>query len=100
MHLTCFLQKLPSRYTHMKSNREVEPEEFVHDEFTKDKSVHKKIVRSGNKRGRWTNEGQARGTQGQGAGRGRRTVRKRRVGKRAVEDLLLGHTTASHWGCC
>lgn len=39
---------------------------------------------------------QARGTQGQGAGRGRRTVRKRRVGKRAVEDLLLGHTTASH----
>nr|KYP51861.1 hypothetical protein KK1_026216 [Cajanus cajan] len=122
--------KLPSRYAHTKSNREVEPAEFDHIEFTKDKSVHKKIVRSGNKRGRGTNEQgrgkklakrvynskrdggrknakvtdnlshklkhQARGTQGQGAGRGRRTVRKRRVGKRAVEDLLLGHTTASH----
>ncbi|KAL2588959.1 hypothetical protein AAZV13_13G202000 [Glycine max] len=122
--------KLPSRYTHMKSNREVEPAEFVHDEFTKDKSVPKKIVRNGNKRGRGTNEQgrgkklakrvcnskrdggrknakvtdnlshrlkqQARGTQGQGAGRGRRTIRKRRMGKRAVEDLLLGHTTASH----
>lgn len=121
--------KLPSRYTHMKSNREVEPE-FDHDEFIKDKSVPKKIARSGNKRGRGSNEQgrskklakrvynskrdggrknakvtdnlshklkqQARGTQGQGAGRGRRTVRKRRVGKRAVEDLLLGHTTASH----
>ena len=114
----------------MKSNREVEPAEFVHDEFTKDKSVPKKIVRNGNKRGRGTNEQgrgkklakrvcnskrdggrknakvtdnlshrlkqQARGTQGQGAGRGRRTIRKRRMGKRAVEDLLLGHTTASH----
>ncbi|KAL2341845.1 hypothetical protein Fmac_009785 [Flemingia macrophylla] len=122
--------KLPSRYTHTKSNREVEPTEFNHVEFTKDKSVPKKIVRSGNKRGRGSNEQgrgkklakrvcnskrdggrrnakvtdnlshklkhQARGTQGQGAGRGRRTVRKRRVGKRAVEDLLLGHTTASH----
>jgi len=124
------LQRFPSRYTHLKSNREVEPAEFDHDEFTKDKSVPKKIVRSGNKRSRGTNEQgrgkklakrvynskrdggrknakvtvnlshklkqQARGTQGQGAGRGRRTVRKRRVGKRAVEDLLLGHTTANH----
>ncbi|XP_047163549.1 homeobox-DDT domain protein RLT1 [Vigna umbellata] len=122
--------RFPSRYTHLKSNREVEPAEFDHDEFAKDKSVPKKIVRSGNKRRRGSNEQrrgkklakrvynskrdggrknakvtvnlshklkqQARGTQGQGAGRGRRTVRKRRVGKRAVEDLLLGHTTASH----
>ncbi|KAK7412388.1 hypothetical protein VNO78_03844 [Psophocarpus tetragonolobus] len=122
--------KLPSRYTHMKPNREVEPAEFVHDEFTKVKCVPKKIVRSSTKRGRGTNEQgrgkkpakrvcnskrdggrknakvtdnlshklkqQARGTQGQGAGRGRRTVRKRRVGKRAVEDLLLSHRTASH----
>ncbi|KAK2393589.1 homeobox-DDT domain protein RLT1 [Trifolium repens] len=39
---------------------------------------------------------QGRGTQGQGGGRGRRTVRKRRVEKRAVEDLLLGHAPASH----
>ncbi|GAU23602.1 hypothetical protein TSUD_385910 [Trifolium subterraneum] len=39
---------------------------------------------------------QGRGTQGQGGGRGRRTVRKRRVEKRAVEDLLLGHAAASH----
>nr|KYP51863.1 hypothetical protein KK1_026219 [Cajanus cajan] len=121
--------KLPSRYAHTKSNREVEPAEFDHIEFTKDKSVHKKIVRSGNKRGRGASEQgrgkklakrvynskrdggrknakvtenlshklkhQARRTQGQGAGRGR-SVRKPRVGKRAVEDLLLGHTTASH----
>ncbi|XP_057431114.1 homeobox-DDT domain protein RLT1-like isoform X3 [Lotus japonicus] len=35
-------------------------------------------------------------TQGQSGGRGRRTVRKRRVEKRAVEDLLVGHTAASH----
>lgn len=39
---------------------------------------------------------QGRGTQGPAGGRGRRTVRKRRVEKRAVEDLLLGHTAASH----
>lgn len=39
---------------------------------------------------------QGRGTQGQLGGRGRRTVRKRRVEKRAVEDLLLGHAGASH----
>lgn len=39
---------------------------------------------------------QGRGTQGQGGGRGRRTVRKRRVEKRAVEDLLLGNTAATH----
>jgi hypothetical protein len=39
---------------------------------------------------------QGRGTQGQGGGRGRRTVRQRRVGKRAIEDLLLGHEAASH----
>jgi hypothetical protein len=39
---------------------------------------------------------QGRGTQGQGGGRGRRTVRKRRVEKRAVEDLLLGRAPASH----
>lgn len=39
---------------------------------------------------------QGQGTQGQGGGRGRRTVRKRRVEKRAVEDLLLGHAAASH----
>ncbi|XP_019423523.1 PREDICTED: homeobox-DDT domain protein RLT1-like isoform X3 [Lupinus angustifolius] len=32
---------------------------------------------------------QGRGSQGKGGGRGRRTVRKRRVEKRAVEDLLL-----------
>ncbi|CAJ1961770.1 unnamed protein product [Sphenostylis stenocarpa] len=122
--------KLPSRYSQLKSNREVEQAEYDHDEFAKDKSVPKKIVRSGNKRSRGTNEQgrgkklakrvcnskrdggrknakvtvnlshklkqQARGTQGQGAGRGRRTARKRRVGKRAVEDLLLGHSTASH----
>ncbi|KAF7803410.1 homeobox-DDT domain protein RLT1 [Senna tora] len=35
-------------------------------------------------------------TQGQPGGRGRRTVRKRRVEKRAVEDLLLSHTGVSH----
>ncbi|XP_061344571.1 homeobox-DDT domain protein RLT1-like isoform X3 [Gastrolobium bilobum] len=39
---------------------------------------------------------QGRGSQGQAGGRGRRTVRKRRVEKRAVEDLLLGHGAASH----
>jgi len=39
---------------------------------------------------------QGQETQGQGGGRGRRTVRKRRVEKRAVEDLLLGHAAASH----
>lgn len=39
---------------------------------------------------------QGPGTQGQGGGRGRRTVRKRRVEKRAVEDLLLGHAAAGH----
>ncbi|XP_061341547.1 homeobox-DDT domain protein RLT1 isoform X2 [Gastrolobium bilobum] len=115
---------LPSRYTPFKSNREVDPAEFDHDEFIKDKSAPKKIVRSGNKRGRGTND-QGRGKklskrmynskrdtgrrnvkvtdnlshklkqQGQGGGRGRRTVRKRRVEKRAVEDLLLGHTAAA-----
>ena len=36
------------------------------------------------------------GSQGQAGGRGRRTVRKRRVGKKAVEDLLMGHRDASH----
>ncbi|RDX65166.1 Homeobox-DDT domain protein RLT2, partial [Mucuna pruriens] len=34
--------------------------------------------------------------QGQAGGRGRRTVRKRRMGKRPVEDLLLGHKGATH----
>ncbi|KAK7362794.1 hypothetical protein VNO77_04916 [Canavalia gladiata] len=38
---------------------------------------------------------QAGGSQGQAGGRGRRTVRKRRVEKRAVEDLLLGHRGAT-----
>ncbi|KAK7319734.1 hypothetical protein RJT34_04459 [Clitoria ternatea] len=37
---------------------------------------------------------QGGGSQGQAGGRGRRTVRKRRVEKRAVEDLLLGHRGA------
>ncbi|KAK7400624.1 hypothetical protein VNO78_11847 [Psophocarpus tetragonolobus] len=36
------------------------------------------------------------GSQGQAGGRGRRTVRKKRVGKKAVEDLVLGHRDASH----
>ncbi|TKY59218.1 Homeobox protein EgHBX4 [Spatholobus suberectus] len=36
------------------------------------------------------------GSQGQAGGRGRRTVRKRRVGERAVEDLLLGRRGATH----
>ncbi|XP_057751041.1 homeobox-DDT domain protein RLT1-like isoform X2 [Arachis stenosperma] len=39
---------------------------------------------------------QGRGAQGQSGGRGRRTVRKRRVEKRAVEDLLLGHKAGTH----
>ena len=39
---------------------------------------------------------QGGGSQGQASGRGRRTIRKRRVGKKAVEDLLLGHRGASH----
>ncbi|CAI8591100.1 unnamed protein product [Vicia faba] len=38
---------------------------------------------------------QGRGTPGQGGGRGRRTVRKRRLEKRAVEGLLLGHAAAT-----
>ncbi|KAJ7968610.1 Homeobox domain-containing protein/DDT domain-containing protein [Quillaja saponaria] len=38
---------------------------------------------------------QERGTHGQAGGRGRRTVRKRRVEKRAVEDLLVGPTASS-----
>ncbi|KAK7302837.1 hypothetical protein RJT34_13734 [Clitoria ternatea] len=121
--------KLPSRFTPFKSNREVEAADLDHDEFTRDKPAPKKIVRSGNKRGRGTNDQgrgkklskrmynakrdtgrrnskvtdnlsnrlkqQTQGTQGQGAGRGRRTVRKRRVEKRAVEDLLLGHAASS-----
>ncbi|XP_027339637.1 homeobox-DDT domain protein RLT1 [Abrus precatorius] len=52
--------KLPSRYTSIKSNREAEPAEFDHGEFTKDKSAPKKIVRSGNKRGRGSSD-QGRG---------------------------------------
>ena len=126
-HLTCFafLQKLPSRSNPFKSRRVVEPADMDHDGFMKVKSAPVKIVRSGNKRGRGSNDKgrgkkiskrvhdykqdagrrnvkvtenlsqrlkqQGRGTQGQGGGRGRRTVRKRRVEKRAVEDLLLGH---------
>ncbi|MED6144786.1 hypothetical protein PIB30_018826 [Stylosanthes scabra] len=39
---------------------------------------------------------QGQGTQGQSGGRGRRTVRKRRVEKRTVEDLLLGHKGGTH----
>ncbi|KAL1335880.1 hypothetical protein HN51_030325 [Arachis hypogaea] len=122
--------KLPSRYTSFKCNREVEPAELGHGEFIKDKSASKKIVRSGNKRGRGSNDQgrgkkmskrmysskrdtgrrnvkvnenlsdklkqQGRVLQGSAGGRGRRTVRKRRVEKRAVEDLLLGHTAVSH----
>ncbi|KAK7246453.1 hypothetical protein RIF29_41321 [Crotalaria pallida] len=123
--------KLPSRYTPFKSKREVEPAELYHDEFIKEKPALKKIVRSGIKRGRGSNDQgrgkklskrmynskrdsgrrnvkvtenithklklqQGRGTQGQAGGRGRRTVRKRRVEKRAVEDLLLGNTSATH----
>lgn len=124
------MQRLPSRYTPFKSNREVEPAALDHDGFLKVKSSANKIVRSGNKRGRGASDHgrgkklakrmynskrdtgrrnvkvteslsqklkqQGRGTQGQGGGRGRRTVRKRRVEKRAVEDLLLGHAAASH----
>ncbi|KAE9594966.1 hypothetical protein Lal_00041140 [Lupinus albus] len=122
--------KLPSRYTPFKF-KEVEPAELDHDEILKDKSAPKKVVRSGNKRGRGSND-QGRGkklskrpynskrniprrnvqvtenlslkleqqpgreTQGQAGGRGRRTVRKRRVEKKAVEDLLLGNTEAGH----
>lgn len=123
------MQKLPSRYAPFKSNREVEPAEYDHNEFNRDKSAANKIARSGNKRGRGSNDQgrgkklskrmrnskrdtgrrnvkvpmnlsqklkqQGRGTQVQGGGRGRRTVRKRRVEKRAVEDLLLGHAAAA-----
>lgn len=39
---------------------------------------------------------QGQGSHGQAGGHGRRTVRKRRVEKRAVEDLLLGHRAATH----
>ncbi|XP_054800756.1 homeobox-DDT domain protein RLT1 isoform X3 [Prosopis cineraria] len=52
-------------------------------------------VRSAENLGRGLKQ-QGRGTQGQPGGRGRRTVRKRRVEKRAVEDLLLGHKGVSH----
>ncbi|XP_014508807.1 homeobox-DDT domain protein RLT1 isoform X2 [Vigna radiata var. radiata] len=38
---------------------------------------------------------QGGGSQGQAGARGRRTVRKRRMGKKVVEDLLLGHRGAS-----
>lgn len=123
------MQKLPSRYTPFKSNREIEPAEFDSVELPRDKSAPNKIARGGYKRGRGTSD-QGRGkklakrmynskrgtgrrnavvtdnlsqklkhlgrTQGQSGGRGRRTVRKRRVEKRAVEDLLVGHTAASH----
>ncbi|KAE9591707.1 hypothetical protein Lal_00039042 [Lupinus albus] len=123
--------KLPSRYTPFKFKKEVEPAELDHDEFIIDKSVPKKVVRSGNKRGRGSNDQgrgkklskrpynskrdigcrndkvnenlslklkqqQGRGTRGQAGGRGRRTVRKRRVEKRAIEDLLLGNMDAGH----
>lgn len=124
------MQRLPSRYTSFKPNREIEPAALDHDAFTKIKSSTNKIVHSGNKRGRGASDHgrvkklskrmynskrdtgrrninvtenlsqrlrlQGRGPQGQGGGRGRRTVRKRRVEKRAVEDLLLGHAAAGH----
>ncbi|XP_027345471.1 homeobox-DDT domain protein RLT1-like isoform X1 [Abrus precatorius] len=38
---------------------------------------------------------QGGGSQGQAGGRGRRTIRKRRAEKRAVEDLLLSHRGAT-----
>ncbi|XP_019440230.1 PREDICTED: homeobox-DDT domain protein RLT1-like isoform X2 [Lupinus angustifolius] len=123
--------KLPSRYTPFKFKQEVEPAGLDHNEFIQDKSAPKKVVRSGNKRGRGSKDQgrgkklskrpynskqnigrrdvkvtenlslklkqqQGQGTQGQAGGRGRRTVRKRRVEKRAVEDLLLGSTAAGH----
>ncbi|XLS94827.1 hypothetical protein HN51_070835 [Arachis hypogaea] len=59
--LTCSIcLKLLSRYTSFKCNREVELAELGHGEFIKDKSASKKIVRSGNKRGRGSND-QGRG---------------------------------------
>ncbi|KAE9599267.1 putative transcription factor & chromatin remodeling DDT family [Lupinus albus] len=123
--------RLPSRCTPFKFKEEVEPTGLDHDEFIKDKSAPKKVVRSSNKRGRGSKDQgrgkklskrpynskrdigrhnvmvtenltlklkqqQGQGTQGQAGGRGRRTVRKRRVEKRAVEDLLLGNMAAGH----
>ena len=121
-----FSQKLPSRYNPSKSSKAAEAADLDHDEFMKVKSASVKIVQSNNKRGRGSrdkgrgkklsktkqNTGhrgakvagnasqrikqQEVGSQGQAGGRGRRTVRKRRVGKKAVEDLLLGHRGATH----
>ncbi|KAL2627394.1 hypothetical protein AAZV13_07G170700 [Glycine max] len=117
---------LPSRYNPSKSSKAAEAADLDHDEFMKVKSASVKIVQSNNKRGRGSrdkgrgkklsktkqNTGhrgakvagnasqrikqQEVGSQGQAGGRGRRTVRKRRVGKKAVEDLLLGHRGATH----
>ncbi|KAG4383911.1 hypothetical protein AAZX31_13G159500 [Glycine max] len=118
--------KLPSRYNPSKSSKVAEAADLDRDEFMKVKSAPVKIVQSNNKRGRGSrdkgrgkklsktkqntgrrgakvagNAGQrikkqGVGSQGQAGGRGRRTVRKRRVGKKAVEDLLMGHRDASH----
>jgi len=116
------LQKLPSRHNASKSIKVAETVDMGHDEFMKVKSRTVKIVQSNNKRGRGSalkgrsksisktkqNNGRRRSAkvagnlnqrvkqQGGGSqGRGRRTVRKRRVGKKAVEDLLLDHRGAS-----
>ncbi|KAK4271625.1 hypothetical protein QN277_020289 [Acacia crassicarpa] len=115
--------KLPSRYAPFKSGRAIESAELDHDEFIKEDKSNRS-VRGSHKRGRGSHDQgrgkklarrtqhtgrrnakgaenlgrglkqQGRGTQGQAGGRGRRTVRKRRVEKRAVEDLLLGHKGA------
>lgn len=102
----------------MRNDREIEPTETDHNE----QSTHLKSARNSFKRGRGGREQgrakkyksggsrrKARGneneimnqglgpvgrrTQGQGSGRGRRTVRKRRMKNRAVEGTLMGHMT-------
>ncbi|KAL2321127.1 hypothetical protein Fmac_030096 [Flemingia macrophylla] len=118
--------KLPSRHNPSKSRKMAKPAELDCDEFMKVRPAPVKIVQSNNKRGRGSRDkGQVKkrsktkldsgsrnakvarnlnqrikqqgaGSQGQAGGRGRRTVRKRRVGERAVEDLLLGHRGATH----
>lgn len=119
------MQRLPSRYTPFKAEpAEFVHDQFIKDKSaankivrsgnkrgrgTKDqgrgKKLSKRMYNSKRDTGRRTvkvteNLSQklkphGRGTQGRGGGRGRRTVRKRRVEKRAVEDLLLGHAAAS-----
>ncbi|PRQ29011.1 putative transcription factor & chromatin remodeling DDT family [Rosa chinensis] len=110
--------KIPLRFTPMRNDREIEPTETDHNE----QSTHLKSARNSLKRGRGgreqgrgkksksggsrrkargnENENMSQGlgpvgrrTQGQGSGRGRRTVRKRRMKNRAVEGTLMGHVT-------